>query len=124
MVKSIFNRKLILVILFILIVFRTLDLPCFNPSKPVSKTRTQRIRVIEYTGNTAAGILQRLQFQFEQGVDTNLNCILIVFAAWRFILVLLFVINVPVIDRRKQIIKLITLYFEGSKYKNIFSFQQ
>jgi hypothetical protein len=122
--KSLYKRKLLLIILFLLIIFRTINLLYYNSPKSVSKGRSQRILSIEYAANIASITFQKLQFEFEHGANLHMNGILSIFSTWKFILAALFVLKALLIDRRKLIITLITRYFEGSKYKDSFSFSQ
>jgi hypothetical protein len=99
-------------------------MPLYNSPKFVSKERMPRTQFVEYASNNASIILQKLQFEFEKGVDSHVNGILSIFAAWKVILASLFALNLLIIDIRKRIITLITRYFEGSKYKDSVLFSQ
>ncbi len=121
--KSLYKRKVFLVLLFILVIYRTLTFPYYNSPKSILNEKSPRAQSIEYSDGVATfSLVQKLQFQ--EGVDSYINAIFIILVTWKFILASPFLLKILIIDKRKRILALITRYFEGSKYKHILSFSK
>lgn len=114
--KCLYKRKLLLILLLILITFRSFNLPSYSYSKLVSKTNSEKILFIEYGSHAVPVLIQRLHFDIEYELGADTNSIITIYLAWISIIILLKSI-VLLLDRRKLIIALMTSYFEGSKYK-------
>ena len=121
--KSLYKRKIFLILLFILVIYRTLTLPYYNSPKSIFNEKAPRTQSIEYSDGVATfSLVQNLQF--EQGVDSYINDVFIILVTWKFILASPFLLKILIVDKRKRILTLITRYFEGSKYKDILSFSK
>lgn len=120
--NHLYKRKLFIIMLFIFILFRTLNLHYYSSPKSLSKEKPSRLLFIKYATNTAPVLFQNLHLDFNMGTNLNLNGILIVFVTWKFILASPLVLKPLIIDTRKRIIELLTSYFEGGKYKVSFFF--
>lgn len=114
--KYLYKRKLLLILLLILITFRSFNLPSYSYSKLVSKANSEKFLFIEYGNHAVPLLLQRIHFDIEYELGTDGNSIITIYSAWIFIAVLI-KSKVLLLDRRKLIIALMTSYFEGSKYK-------
>jgi hypothetical protein len=114
--KCIYKRKLLLILLLILITFRSFNLPSYSYSKLVSKTNSEKFLFIEYGNHAVPVLLQRIHFDIEYELGSDSNSIITIYLAWIFITNFI-KLKVLLLDRRKLIIALMTSYFEGSKYK-------
>lgn len=119
--RALYKNKLFLMLLFILILFRTLNFPYYNSRKPLSTKEIEKSLFIQYTGNNNSIIFRRLQPGFEPNVTPHIALILNLFLVWTFALEPSLA-KLIIIDIRERIITLITSYFGGSKYKDSLSF--
>ena len=111
--KHLYKRKFFVIILFMLVLFKTLNLSYYNCPKFLPMEKASRILFIKYSANTTLVILPKLQLEFYQGINPHINSTLCLFVTWKFILVALLVLKVLIIDVRRRIIELLTSYFEG-----------
>lgn len=116
--KFLYKRKLLIIILVIMFIFKSMSLPHNDPGNFTSKEGNTRIQLIKAHHDSHV-LLHRVQFEFERYINAHINDVFVVFTTWKFILYSLIVLRI-IIDMRKRIAVLITSYFEGSKYKDSF----
>lgn len=118
--RYLYKKRSFIAILIIWIVLSALILPYSNSPEFITGEETPTLRSFKIHGNDTFIIMPRKQYQFNIGLDSNINGSLNVSAAWQYVLVLQLTLLVLSIDKRKQIIALIISHFVGSKYKDSF----
>lgn len=118
--RYLYKRRCFIAVLTVWIILSALILPYSNSPEFITGEETPKLRLYKYHGHDTSIIMPRKQYQFNIGLDSNINSILSIFAVWQYVLVLQFALLVLTIDKRKQIIALIISHFVGSKYKDSF----
>jgi surface polysaccharide O-acyltransferase-like enzyme len=114
--KYSYKRKFILILILILITFRSFKLPSYSYPKLISKASSQSTLFIEYGSNDVSALIQRVHFDINYEASSDAKDIISIFLPWVLITTLL-KLGILLLDRRKLIMALMTSYFEGSKYK-------
>lgn len=123
--KYVYKRKIFISILFfllILLVFRTFTLTYNDFPKFISEDSTPRLQLNDNGFKDSLIILPRTQYKSNYSVNSYTGSTFGMLKTWEFVFVLQLALQIIVIDRRKQIITLIIRHYEGSKYKDPFSF--
>ncbi|HNR05272.1 MAG TPA: hypothetical protein PKU88_11475 [Bacillota bacterium] len=127
--KYIYNRKLFISVMFILLVICNVILPCsdfpilINFDKIPSiqfHDETPSLKLDEENFNGVSIMLPRAQYKLKYNANSN-SSIFEIIETSKFVLALQFALQLLVFDRRKQIIALIISHFEGGKYKSSLS---
>jgi hypothetical protein len=120
--KVLYNRTFFLNMLLILFISRSVYFPYHYFEKTTLREGTPKVLFIKTAAHASSAIIRSSHFRFDHGLNSHINGTLVVFAAWKFILSTLLELKLPILDKRKRILTLITRYFEGSKYKDYFFF--
>ena len=117
--KCFYRRKKILVVLFLLVVIKSCNLSDYNLLKLNINENVSKSVFKENDTTSICIILRKAHFEFEDTVGTDDNNTLNIYTISKFVFLTIFILKLLITDRRKQILVLITRYFEGSKYKGL-----
>jgi ATP-dependent phosphoenolpyruvate carboxykinase len=114
-----YRRKKFLLVLFLLIIIKSCNLSDYNLLKLNINENVSKSAFKENDTSSISIILRKAHFEYEDNVGTNDNNTSNLYTISKFVFLALFILKVLITDRRKQILVLITRYFEGSKYKDL-----
>ncbi len=112
-----YNRRLFISILFILLVVCTTFLPNNDFSLNHSDDKTPQFQLLRNNFSDVSIMIPKTPNKLSYNVNSDINSIFKIYETSKFVLALQLALQVLIIDRRKQIIALITSHFEGGKYK-------
>ncbi|NLZ34283.1 hypothetical protein N3C_0022 [Clostridium sp. N3C] len=117
--NAIISKKLVPILLIIFILFKTIHLPIDNNSQSTTKNKMSNIISLKEKNTSIPILLSKQNFDFELSIFPNANSKLRDLIKFQISLEPLFILIVLLIDLRKRIIRLLTNYFEGNKYKDL-----
>lgn len=118
------KRKFLIIILFMLTLFKPLNLTYYSFPKSFSMENEPRSLFTKYVGTTSHIIFQKVQVDLGHNINPNTSSILNALITWKFLSCLLLTLKILIIDVRKRIMALIISCFQGSNYKHYFFFSQ
>lgn len=113
------NKKVIPILLLIFLTFKTINLYKVNFYPSATRDKIPNITALKVKkSSTPIILLPKQQLDFQCSIFPNINSSWFNFIRFELSLASLVILIVLLLDVRQRIIKLLTSYFEGNKYKD------